>query len=614
MVDEQEKPLGMPEEGPPSTPETLPVPAAERFPVRHRYGLIATACYLFGAFWVYARLWLDPAHRLVGDGQDHQLFIWNLAQAAHSVSHLTNPLFSTTLNVPGGVNLMTNTSVLGLGIPLTPVTLLFGPQVTFALLGLISLAGTAGAWYFVFSRRLVQSRVAAIVGGGVCGFAPGMIAHAPGHLHIIAQFVLPFLLLYVIKLAEGTRPLRDGIVLGLLITYQVFLSEEMLLLAAMGCGGFVLVYAVLRFRSAGAMLWPLVRGLLVAGAVAGVLLAYPLWFQFLGPRHSRGLPFETSDFITNALAYVTFPSQSVGGWADPKVAVHLANNYGEENSFFGLPLMLVLIGTAVWLWRVFAVRLLASTAAVFMALSLGSHLRIGGHQTRIPGPFLLLSKLPVVDMALATRLSLLVVPMAAALLALCVDRMAATGRRSAGAPVGAVALPARLLNIAVIAVALVPLVPIPLHAFEPPAIPAFITSGTWKLYVPAGRTLVPVPLPRSESMDGMRWQADSGMGFALPQGFFIGPDGTAAQKAVFVPPTRPTADLLREVGQTGNVPAITEGDRRQAVEDLAFWRASVVVLTPHANEKALRTTLDALLGSGRLVDGAWIWNVRTMID
>jgi hypothetical protein len=584
----------------------------------HRFGLLAIACYTVLGLWVYARLWIDPAHRLVGDGQDHQLFIWMLGHAARSVTHLENPLFSSQLNVPDGVNLIANTSVLGLGIPLVPVTLVFGPGVSFALLGLISLAGTAAAWYYVFSRRLVASKPAAAVAGGLCGFAPGLIAHSPGHLHVIAQFVLPFIVLYTFKLAEPGRSLCNGLVLGLLITYQVFISEEMLLLAALAAGTLVVVYGLLRRDRVRELFGPFVRGAAVAAGVSGVLLAYPLWFQFLGPQHSRGLPFDTHVFVTDALAYVMNPGQSVAG--DQVAAVKLASNFGEENAFFGFPLMVVAAAIVVWLWRDTMVRVLAVTAAVFGALSLGTEVVIGSHHTGIPGPFRLVAKLPVFDMALPTRFSLIIAPILAALLALAGDRILARGilargtDRAAGSG-DARGLPVRLLAVVTAAVVLVPIAPVPLRGFEPPPVPAFITAGTWRSYVPEGRTVVPVPLPRNDAMAGMLWAAQTNTDMAIPRGFFIGPDGTAKRKGVFDPPARPTANLLRAVATAGKVPSISDRDRANAITDLRYWRAAILVLiTPTAHADALHATLDALVGPGQLIDGAWIWDVRTMVS
>jgi hypothetical protein len=585
--------------------KTAPEPSAPRNPVcrllrAHRFGWLLCLAYVAGGFWVFAREWRDVSHRLVGDGVDHQLFVWFLAEAARSVTSWQNPLFSDRLNVPNGINLMANTSVLGLGIPMAPVTLLFGPLVTYAVLAIFSLAGTAAGWYYVFSRRLVRSKVAAAVGGAFCGFAPGMIAHAPGHLHVIAQFVLPFIVLFVLRLADPmSHTVRDGVLLGLLIAYQVFISEEMLLLTAFGCAGIVGAFAVIRPVEAWRRAWPLAKGLGMAAAVAGVLLAYPLWFQFAGPQHPGAPPFDASRFVSDVAAYVTFPSLSLAG--DTVGAQRYAINTGEENAFFGWPLTLIAVTGSVWIRRSIVIRVLALAGLVLVALSLGDRVVVAGHNTGIPGLFRLIGWLPLVEMALPTRFSLVVVPIVGALLALVADRSLA----ARGGP-----LPTRLLLAGTLAVALVPLLPTPVPAFNPPDIPRFIAASTWRTYVPDGGTLVPVPLPRSSDLTGVRWAALSGVGFAVPRGYFIGPDGSTPPRGVFDPPPRPTSQLLRRVATTGRMPTVTDATRRAAWQDLAYWRAAVVVLPPQRHAAPLYATLVLLLGPGRWIDGCWIWDVR----
>ena len=61
---------------------------------------------------------------------DSALFLWFLEWPAYALAHGHNPFFSTALFHPGGINLLANTSVLAIGIPLAPVTWLFGPVAT----------------------------------------------------------------------------------------------------------------------------------------------------------------------------------------------------------------------------------------------------------------------------------------------------------------------------------------------------------------------------------------------------------------------------------------------------------------------------------------------------
>ncbi|MEV1147975.1 hypothetical protein AB0I76_30765, partial [Micromonospora sp. NPDC049799] len=172
----------------------------------------------------------------------------------------------------------------------------------------------------------------------------------------------------------------------------------------------------------------------------------------------------------------------------------------------------------------------------------------------------------------------------------------------------------RPVGYAAIALAVLPLLPRPLPAqpVDPP--PRFITSGGWRPYVPEGRTLVPVPIPSNvHGLPTLRWSALTRQEFPVPGGYFIGPNELG--EGVFGAPNRPTSTLIYSTMDRNATPmAITDSNRRQAVEDLRFWKASVVVLGAHPREVVLRELMTALLGSPpQRVDDVWLWDVRPLV-
>ncbi len=202
--------------------------------------VLAVCGYLVLAGYVTERMWRFLDRYLLQTNTTDQIqFEYFLVHAVRVVTHGENPFYTTTMNHPSGVNLMANTATLGLHLPLVPVTMLFGPQVSFAVMVTGALAGTAAAWYWLFSRHLVGSRFAAFVAGGFCGFAPGMVSQADGHPNIAAQFLVPIIVWRVLRLREPGHALRNGLILALLVTYQAFINEEILLLTALAAGLFV---------------------------------------------------------------------------------------------------------------------------------------------------------------------------------------------------------------------------------------------------------------------------------------------------------------------------------------------------------------------------------------
>lgn len=575
---------------------------------RHRRGrlrgwrgdIVAAFCYLAVAIYVTVHLWAAPGRHTLRPpgGVDLYFFEFAMAHGARVVTDLQNPLFTDRLNAPMGINMMANTSVLGLSIPLTPVTVLLGAHISVLVAVVLCLAGTAAAWYYVLSRHLVRSRVAAFVAGALCGFAPGIMSQAVGHLNFTAQFLIPFIGWRVLRLREPGRVVRNGLVVGLLVVWQAFLNEEFLIFTAIGCIAFVGTLALARPREALGHLKPFVGGLAVAAGLAAVVLAYPLYAQFSGPQSYEGLPFNPARFYADLYSFVVFSSESLAGNAAS--ASRYSVNPTEQSSLLGAPLLVLAVVLAVWLWRVLAARAAAVAAIVFGAIALGREVVFMRHPTGVPAPYRYLSHLPLVDLSMPSRYALMVVPMIAILLAVAIDRASAWTSR-----------PWRLAGYSLVAAALLPSAPTPLAVIPVPPVPRFITTGVWRSYVPDGTSLVSAPLPTDSpwAFTTLRWSATR-TDLVMPGGYFIGPRGPDDRRARLDAPPRPTSTLLDNVAKNGRVPEIGPTERLAAADDLQFWRASAVVLGPHPHEAELRTTLDRLLGPGRMVEDVWLWVVR----
>ena len=369
----------------------------------------------------------------------------------------------------------------GLSVPYGPLTALIGPARTFAVAVALCLAGTAYAWYHVLSRHLLRHRAAAILGGALGGFAPAMIAHAQGglaqgelaqgELARVAQFLVPFLIWRAVRLREPGRALSNGVILGLLVACQAFLDEELLLLLALGGLIFLVVYAAIRaprlqpnrapVRGSGLAF---LRGLGVAAIVAAILVAYPMWIQVSGgpdhvvPRADRA--------GVDLFSYVAFPTPSLATW--PVGSLHHARRVTEQNTFYGWPLLILLVGS-VWWVRGGTVRAIAATAGVLGVLSLGRDVTLSGKPTHLPAPWRWIGELPLLRSVPAVDVALVVLPLVVLLFALFADWGVAVIRREAD----------RFTTLAwygLLVAALLPIAPTPVDA---PAPPQFRAPAGW---------------------------------------------------------------------------------------------------------------------------------------
>jgi hypothetical protein len=286
------------------------------------------------------------------------------------------------------------------------------------------------------------------------------------------------------------------------------------------------------------------------------------------------------------------------------VARALSVSQTEDNTFFGVPLLVMLVVAMRLLWQSVAARAVAVAGLVLLVVSMGPRLRVAGYDTAIPLPFGLISHVPIIDLVSVTRFAMVTATVVGVLLALAVDRAGALPHRR------------RVAFWIGLTVALVPVAPKPLPIVVAEPLPPFIADRMWVDYVPADRSLVTVPLPEvTTGRTGMRWATLSGMDYRSPRGYFMGPvnppaDDTGSWSA----PARPTSTLLWRVRQYGRPAPITAATRQAASADLVFWRAAVVVLVPgEQNGDLLRQTVSGLLGEEpREVGGVLLWDVRDL--
>ncbi|MEV6524048.1 hypothetical protein AB0M43_19030 [Longispora sp. NPDC051575] len=587
--------------GAPTTPDgpaTVPPPVRESFAQRcvDRLGtlptpLVAAVAYLVGAVWIMSRLFTGTQRISGVAGREQAYGEWMMLHGARILTEGVSPWTESQVAFPQVVNTFSDQGILGLSVPLAPLTLLLGPNRAFVLTAVLVLAATAFAWYWVLSRHVVTSRLAAVLGGALGGFAPGVVAHAQGDLGFAAQFLVPFIIWRVLKLREG-RALRDGTILGLLCVWQGFIEPEMLILLSVGFVLFFAAYATQRFSEVRAYAPAVLRGLAVAAVITLVALAYPLWTQYFGPHRdhpSRALRTMGADLVS----FVRFATPSLA--THPVGRVHYAQSGIEQNTFWGWPLLTLLVAAAWWLKTPLS-RTIALTSGVLCLLACGATFTIKTSSTGVPGPWRLLADLPVLRGVAPGHLALMVVPMIAVLFAVAAQRAAEEvtllraerpGTRMA------------FLWYGLVAAALLPAAPAPVRVADL-HVPAFVSAGTWRAYVPAGSRLAIVPTTGSSDPTERRWALATDL--ELPV--------TDAHLA-------PTLDRARMATLRGA--RVAEADKAAALKALADGRASVLVMQSERvmpegkNEETLWRMTTALVGTEPVwVSGVWVWDLRTV--
>jgi len=604
----------------PAAAEDQPSSPARRTATRRRrtHLLVALAA-LALATYVTNGLWRQPfLHAIADNVGDQAFFEWVLSYGVHLLRHGGDPYFTTMLNTPAGVNLAANTSITVYAILFAPLTILAGPQISFVTILTLNLAGSAFAWYLFLGRWVTRNRAAAALGGLFCGFAPGFVSHANGHLNWTSGWIAPLVLWWLFKLREEGRWLRNGAVLGVLLGVGFSIAAEALFFTALAGGIFVVTWSLARATRADARaaLPTMLAALGVTGVVASALLAYPLYMHFAGPQTFTGTGFNQRHYAEDIASFISYSDRTLA--ARVGLSSDLAPNPTEQTSFFGVPLMVVIVVSLVMLWRQAdqrgraTLRALVVTGGVFLVVSLGPRLLVFGHETDIPLPYALLRRLPLFDSALPLRFALVLVGIFGVILALAADRLAR-----------GMAQPAFVMAFAL---ALLPIFPLPLLTAERTAEPAFIANGTWQRYVPDGGTLSALPFAINVAADGQRWQAYTmargGPQFRIPDGYFLGPDadGKAGKGRIGALP-RATDWLFLRAALYGYIAELSNADRAQARADLQYWGIDAVFLPDRITgpqgmlfRSAVEITATDLLGPPERVDDVLVWRIRPGVD
>ena len=460
------------------------------------------------AVWMFAPAWSSPTTTTLGGGDgDPAIFMWFLRWVPFALEHGHDLLVTHHLNYPEGVNLMWNTSLPLPGLLLAPVTVTWGPVLSFNLL--LVLAYGLSAWCaYLAIRRFVPGHLAAAVGGLVYGFSPAIRVQSH-HLHMSLAFLVPLMLLalHEILVRQRRSPWLVGTGLGLMAGAQLLIGEELLAMTALLAFAMLLLVVLTNLRRVRERWMYAAKAFAVALVMVSAIIVWPLSVQFGGPQRIHGDIQKTN--YSNDLQSFILP-----GW--PQALTYegagqlVAGFAGGNSAYLGLPLLLVLVVLGVR-WRSSpVVRLGLALMAVAAVLSLGPTLLVGGRDTGIPLPWAFFEDLPLLPSLIPSRLAQLTALFAGLLVALFLagglegGRLAAAGR-GRGRPAGAGAAVAGEHGAG--------------RGGDHPG----VLHRPGGEDVPRDSVALVLPWPYRRTALAMTWQAEAGLWYRMPGGYFIGP-------------------------------------------------------------------------------------------
>ncbi len=595
--------------------------------------VIAGLVYIAFAIFMWWHVWTSghPGSTLLCNCGDPSSFVWFMEWPAYALTHGQSLLVEHADQVPAGLNLLDNTSVLAIGIVLAPVTWLFGPvaSLNVALTAAPVLSGISA--YGCLRRGLGVSKASAVVAGLLFAGSPFMQRNETlAHLQVTFLPLVPliFLCCYELIVRQRGKWWRWGLLLGLLVAVQFFIGSEILTMVTLTVIGSLLIAviaAAILHREALVRRLPFAaKGLALGGLTGGALLAYPVYFAMLGPAHITGS--DWARVTTNYLNLIFFPLPQTHRAIALMPDAGYLGRAGLANGYLGLVAILVVIAAAILIRRPLT-RLCLLILVIAGWASLGNYdVMPGGISplSVLPSLWHIVRNVPVLDQATPQNLSAITVFMVVVATALLLDWIWAhrsgellrwlPGQASKSAV--AITLAAALSLVLVLSWLTAWPMPLKVESVAtPPPIQRILA------HLPPHAVVLFYPFPSSELDQALIWQANDGLRFSVAggRGITAGAGGAAVHGLEAGTPAGNLSALSTSYVPYGSLalPGLPDAAVRASMrETLRYWKVTSIIMSGGGRAPDYsRQWLTQVLGAPpKLQDGRWVWtNVRALI-
>jgi len=462
---------------------------------------MACAIYLALSLFFFARGLVGHfSDRYIGNGPDAGAHFWFIDWFAYALTHHVNVFLPRIVWAPTGVNLAGSTFVPLASFVAFPITHFWGPVVAYNLWTIA--CPVLAAWTaFVLCHRVSNACWPSLVGGYVFGFSPFLLGHLLGQLVIAMVFFLPLIVVVTLaRLDESIRGRSFVIALSLLMIGQFLCCPEIVATLTL-FGGVALVLVYWLFAAYRIRLIRLLPQVAIVYLIVIAVVSRYLYYFFIDtiPR----LPGDISGVLCANTSNLLIPSP-VNIFGSLRTAQALCGGFNiyEAGAYLGPVAIIVVYAYARSRWHEARTRLLIALFLITIIASLGPFVFVAGGR-RVPMPWWLISRMPLFDKAMPSRVSVYGFLALAVIVTLWLEDRS---RQPKTAIIGAAAI-------------ILFFFPNPSAAFwtRTIAVPPFFANGMYRKYIAPGNTVLILPYGVEGESD--IWQAMSGMYFQMAGGY-----------------------------------------------------------------------------------------------
>jgi hypothetical protein len=486
---------------------------------------------------------------------DQLQFIWSMQWLPYAITHHLNPIFPKVIWAPLGQNIaIAPGGVFGASLLALPITILFGPVVSYNVLIIV---GNALSAFFTFQliRYITKSDKAAIISALIFGFSTYQITQII-HLNLDLTFLIPLLVYLQVRLWNkdiGTKLFiflfSICLVFQFLFSVELFATFSLLLVI-----GYILVFLIVYKKSQ-----KIIRNAKLVGV--GYIITGLLVSPFLYYAHQIQLPtipvnppsFWSIDLLNYGIPTI---ATLIGHTQFQQVSATFLPGIVESGAYIGVPLLILCIAYIAKFWKKPWTKILALGLFIIIIFSLGPILHIAGIAT-IQLPWKLFTKIKYISQALPVRFTVYAFLLTSIICGLWI----ASPRIKP------------LLKYTLVILSLLFLIPnLGIGGIQATNTntPSFFTKGTYKRYISRGENVL--ILPFAGEGDGMLWQAQTDMYFSMPEGYLT---PWPLSPSVFV--TNPGIKMLNK---NMDIPPTTQNDYPLFIEVIKQFHIQAILISP----------------------------------
>ncbi|MBW4046359.1 MAG: hypothetical protein HIU89_00070 [Proteobacteria bacterium] len=452
-------------------------------------------------------------HDIFSPNGDAYIGIWSMNWWPFSIKNGINSFLTKYIWYPSGFNLAWAGVMPTLAFIGYPLTNWLGPIASYNILAL-SVYPLGAFGVYLLSKYLTDNYPAALFSGFLFGFSSYIVGQSLGHIVLSFVCLIPLAVLVAVKRFRGEIGRTIFIVVvALFVALEFGIYIEVVATATFFSSSYLLLYYYfnekLRQRLR-ALMFELGAGFVLAIVILSPYLFYIIDGLSFVPNVINS-PFSFSADLLNYI--IPTPLAWVGGVIFTPISSRFTGNFSETGAYLGVIFVGVMVlslranlkmswGMPLLYWLIFVA-----------ICSLGPYLQIGGVNTKIPLPWALFERTPLLGHALPTRFTLYIDLGASVLAAFWLSERA-LGRWE------------KILRYLIVLCALVMIFPatrpwpfgengIPWAAAGTPQL--FLDQAILKKYIKANDVVV--ILPYGSQGGSMLWQVQSGMYFRMAGGY-----------------------------------------------------------------------------------------------